>query len=88
MNIAYKLYTENKNIELVEDLVGRYFDGFTIRQGAGYYKGLKEGSLTIEVMGNEEDGVKVKRLAAKIRDANDQDCVLMTKEVLASVEFV
>ena len=47
--MLYRLFTENKNLKVVENIVSRYFEGFTILKADGYWKLIKEGSLVIEV---------------------------------------
>jgi hypothetical protein len=76
MVIRYRVHTEHVS----PALVGRYFEGFTILDAAGFYKGKPESSKVIEVLGTAEDLDKVKALALDIREQYRQAEVWITSE--------
>jgi len=84
MNKLYRLYTENKNKALITKEVSKEFEGFTVLEGAGYWKGIKESALVIEIITDEsrEGENKVDRLAHFIKILNNQENVLLTTQTL------
>lgn len=72
--MLYRLATETK--PNLATLAGVYFDGFTILQGKGYWKGQAEPSTIIEVETDDDDSVR--RLAEDIRTTNNQEAVMVT----------
>lgn len=78
----YRILTENKNRALVEAAVGSVFDGFTVYEGAGYWKGEREPCLIIEVA-NPIPELKntmrqmVEGVAEQIKRINAQEAVLI-----------
>ena len=75
--VIYKVYTEYKNTLQVIELISKYFDGFTILSGFGFWKGERESSLIIEITGDYADKSKVLKLAAEIKILNKQESVLV-----------
>lgn len=71
----YRLYTEDKGN--LAQLVTRYFEGFTILKGTGYWKGTAEPSAIIEVL--TSDAESVRSLATLIRRYNTQETVYITR---------
>ncbi len=80
----YKIYTENKNRDRIEDLVSQYYDGFTIFETTGYWKGVKENSLVIEILQTEPEGMyfNVRNLCKGIKINNNQESVLLTEQLI------
>ena len=76
--VLYTLYTEDKIG--IERIVGRHFDGFTILNARGYFRGESELSVTIEIVGTPADKAKVYALAEDIRRTNAQYSVLVTEQ--------
>lgn len=75
-----RLSTEHKNYSRLVKLCASYFDGFSIVEAEGYWKGKPESSLIIEIArtGREKDFLhRVSELAKAIRDLNKQDAVLV-----------
>ena len=69
----YRIYTEdNDNLSM---LTSQYFEGFTTYNTVGYWKGIKENSVVIEFVTNDE--YKVKRLVGKIKVENKQETMLV-----------
>lgn len=78
----YRILTENKNRALVEGAVGSVFDGFTIYEGAGYWKGEREPCLIVEIAEidpKRKSGLrgKVEAVAEQIKRVNAQEAVLV-----------
>ena len=82
--MVYRIYTENKNKADVVKLVSEQFEGFTVIEAEGYWRGQPEASLIIEIVGatprlaNEQDSI-ISALAQRIRDHNKQETVLVTR---------
>ncbi len=78
----YRIYTENKNRDRIEELVSQYYDGFTIFETTGYWKRNKEKSLVIEVLQTEPEGIyfNIRTLCESIRRENNQESVLLTEQ--------
>ena len=78
--MLYRIYTEDKNRETIVSIVSRWFDGFTLIETTGYYKGVKEKGLIIEVISEEPaDILKVQAIEQSIIRENGQECVLTVK---------
>lgn len=87
--IRYKLYTEDKNIQGIMDLLDQYFSGYTLIPGnIGVYKGQTEKSLVIDIVTDLSMEEKVRELARDIVRVNIQASVLMTKEYIESEEVL
>lgn len=81
--IRYRIYTEDKGIaacDEVASLVSKSFDGFTAYRGTGFWRGVSEHNLTIEILVDEETPGTVETLAGKIRTLLKQEAVLVTRE--------
>lgn len=74
--VVYRLYTEEYGN--LRDLTLRYFDGFTFFPTIGYYQGIREVGMVIEIIGTSDDLQKVVHLAGDIREVNNQTSVLVT----------
>ena len=84
----YQIYTEDKNYKVVEDIVAKEFTGFSIINASGFYKGVEEDALIIEIIGDlatqaSVDGLRyelerVRRTAKLIKEYNEQESVLLT----------
>jgi hypothetical protein len=72
---VYRIYTEDKNREVIERLTSARFEGFTILSSVGHWQGTKENSLVIEIL-TDRRGL-VYDLATEIKQANKQDAVLV-----------
>ncbi len=73
--MLYRILTENKNREAVEDLVGQSFPGFTSYEGLGHWQGAKENSLIIEV--DTDNHWLIRHLASDIKELNHQQAVMI-----------
>ena len=78
--MVYRIYTEDKNVSKVEEIVSRYFPGFTIITCQGYWKGEKEHSIIIEICENDVCAHnEVVAITKEIKRINDQKEVLVQK---------
>jgi hypothetical protein len=75
--VRYCIYTENKNRELIEKILDEYLDEYSIQDQIGCWKGQKEQSLKIEVLGTYQDD-NIKSIALHIKIVNCQQAVLIT----------
>jgi hypothetical protein len=80
VEMLYRIFTEDvqENHDKLTELITQFYEGFTIVRAAGYWRLQPENSLIIEIITVDEDA-KVKALAAAIRDANNQECVLVQR---------
>jgi hypothetical protein len=72
--MTYRLYTER--FANLGEIASRHFDGFTIVDSVGYWKGQREDSAIIEVVTDAPH--KIGELAEDIRTTNHQQAVLVT----------
>lgn len=75
----YRIYTEDINRETITDLVASKFDSYTFVSGRGVWQSNGEDCIIVEIIGEQWDFPDVRGIAAKIRDYNKQDSVLITR---------
>lgn len=75
--MIYRISTEDKNPELVNKLVSKKFDGFTVYHATGFWKHEQEKSLIIEIEGTESINNEVLNLCHEIKLKNQQESVLL-----------
>ena len=75
--IIYRLFTEDINRKGIENIVTKKFTGYTIIPASGYWKGIKEKSLVVEIVGNKNDKIAVDKVAQSIKQTNKQQAVLI-----------
>ncbi len=88
--VCYRLYTENKNREGFETLIGKFFQSFSIFEGVGYWEGQREDCLMIEVIDiygkneieHEEMKKQIQRLGTAIAFYNTQNQVMITRHLV------
>lgn len=85
--MLFRIFTENKNQAQVEYIVSSHFDAFTIFKATGYWKGIPEHSLVIEVSGDDIIEASIRDMCAQIKSHNEQECVLIQK-IECSQEFI
>lgn len=78
----YRIYTEDKNEQLIIELCNEYFDAYTLYYTVGYWKGKRELSLVIEIITEDmpQKYGKVQGLANEIKILNNQEAVLITEQ--------
>lgn len=72
----------------VSEVVANYFPGFTMFQATGYWGGVQECTLVIEILMPTAEAAKVPKVAKDLCMLFNQDCVLYTLEGNVSAEFV
>lgn len=70
----HRIYTEEKNKRAILDLMARSFDSFSVQPILGYYRGKKEKSIVLEVVG--ASAREICGIADKIKKMNGQTSVL------------
>jgi len=85
----YRIYTERKNLPEIERILTQAgFDGFTILDAVGFWKGKAEYSVVVEIL-TEDDAqdfhVRVHKVAKTIKRVNAQDAVLITSSKVDSL---
>jgi hypothetical protein len=83
-NCLYRIYTEDKNRDLIYALIGAYFDGFTVLHGTGFWKGQAELCLVIEIIGGPDDVEDIEILCKAIRESNAQQAVMLTVQEVSA----
>ena len=76
----YRLYTERRDLPVLEALVSGRFDGYTLYFTAGIWRGLREMSVVVEILADDSPDTvtKVRMLVADIRVSLNQQAVLWT----------
>lgn len=88
-NIGLNDKTELKQlfgIDYYINTVGNFCPNCTITQATGFYKGMRENSLKVEVFDITEE--KAEELAVTFRDVFNQECVVKTNLTTNSTVFV
>ena len=75
--MLFRIFTEYTNKEGIERAANNYFQGYTIFEGVGYWKGSKEKSLLLEVVDKPSKLETIKKLASEIKRINNQEAVLI-----------
>ena len=76
--MLYRIFTEDKKQKNIETIVNKYFPGFTIYKGQGFWRCQKENSLVIEIITDDTD-IKINKIAKEIKTKNKQQAVLVQK---------
>jgi uncharacterized membrane-anchored protein YitT (DUF2179 family) len=76
--MLYRIFTENKNHAEIEKIINKYYDGYTLIKGEGFWRLQKENSLIIEIV-TEDNESKVNAIAKEIKIANNQEAVLIQR---------
>lgn len=74
---CFRIYTEDKNQSRIKELINIGFDGFTVIRAAGYYKGVPEKAIIIEIY--TENETLIRELAKVIKKRNKQESVLVAR---------
>jgi len=75
--MIYRIMTED--IKGTDKIASRYFQGFSVRQQTGYWNGLKEKSICIEIVADQSEEPKVMELCAQLKKKNAPESALMQK---------
>ena len=92
MNLLYRIYTEyteDKAMEKAYARVSENFAGFTIIRSTGFWAGVKEDSVIIEIITSDKDkkgtNTDILAICSDIAEMNDQEAVLFTCSKVSSV---
>ena len=72
---SHRILTADINRDTVLSILSKYFDGFTVYPTLGYWKGIPEHSLVVEMIGSSYTDVL--DAAQEIKAANNQDAVIV-----------
>ncbi len=88
--IKFTIYTEDKHRRVIEVLATKYFQGFTIIPAVGFFEGVREQSVIIEILVERSTQAfkDVRNLCLEIKKHNNQESILLTKENALDTEFI
>jgi len=78
--MLYRIFTEDTGIKgrkNVASIVGKQFDGFTLLQGTGYWKGTKEKSMVVEIVARFIPRKVLNSIVDNIKTVNRQQACLV-----------
>lgn len=81
--IRYRIYTEAKNIKIMNKILSKFYTGFTVNFGIGFYKKEKENSVQITVYEKNYDlsgTPTIGRVIKLIKRINKQERVLFVRD--------
>ena len=85
--IKYEIITEDKYSGSIEEIVSKYFSGFSMSEQIGYWRGIQENSLVITIIDTKRSRYKVYRIAEMIKHHNGQEAVLVV-ETKVKVKYI
>lgn len=83
--MLYRIFTEDKQRLAIAQIVGRFFDGFTLIPAEGYWQGEQEQSLIIEIdtTGSTCPVNRINAIASEINELNNQQyCMIQEIAVI------
>lgn len=81
----FRILTEDKNREAIYAILDARIDGYTITPSIGAWKGQRENSLAIDLIGYTSYTAEI--IAAEIKAANAQESVLVL-DLTAQAKFI
>jgi len=81
----YRIYTEDKNRESIFRILDAEVDGYTVTPSIGCWKGQREASLAIDLLGIPKSVAE--SIAKQIKAANQQESVLLL-DIPVVAEFI
>ena len=88
--IKYRIYTQNKRLKWIKQVLNEFFDGYTIYKTEGYWKGITERSIVIEIIVPDNQfrwrELQIRTLVSMLKGYNKQKSVLVTKDNINIVE--
>jgi Protein of unknown function (DUF3574) len=78
--------SDSELTEFLENVVSKHFQGFTLTQATGYWKGEKEEMFRLEIIAEIEDYEKIQIIALHYKNQFKQDSV-MIEQMPTTVEF-
>lgn len=85
--VRYIIYTENKNLAGIKDILNSLFAGYSIQEQIGVWNKIEEKSLRIELLGSYRDE-DAKQACWAIKQLNNQETVALTVERLENCWFI
>lgn len=82
--VCYRIYTENKNLTTLKEIISRRFLSYTLLEAKGIWNRQEEESLIIEIIGEEVREFEINQMAKEIKACNQQEAVLITKGQIES----
>ena len=78
--MLYRIFTEDikENETAIESIINKYYEGFTLIKGEGFWRLQKENSLIIEIVTIDNDEL-ITTMAKEIKEANSQEAVLIQR---------
>jgi len=85
-----KIYTESKTDFNKNSLkiINNFYDGFTVNHSIGFWKGIQEKSIVIEVIQKNFDNNNIVKICNKIKKQNKQENVYFTIQKLEIAKLV
>lgn len=71
----YRILTEDVNRETIYSILDSYVDGYAVQSGTGSWRGIRENSIAIDLIGIDQ--TIAEQIALNIKDANKQESVLL-----------
>lgn len=78
----------NSEPSSVANIAARYFEGATVYDAFGLWRGALELSVVVEVYGDEEELKKAEQLAVELKQFFAQESVLVTASECQEVLFI
>jgi len=83
-HFIYRIFTENVNVEAIRQILAQHFKGgYTTFDGSGFWKGMKEGTIVIEIDGTSAK--KARSAAEAIKNLNKQEAVLVERHPVETI---
>ena len=82
--IKYNIYIgSNNTTKIVEeckakDIINKYFDGYTIIKTQGFWQGIPENSIIIELLEEENTADTIYKMITELREELQQNSILLT----------
>ncbi len=83
----YRIYTENKNLPVIQNLLANEVDGYTLYHAQGAWHGVKEPSIVIEVLSQDDITGTIVEVAQAIKRIGAQESVLITTQSVGTIEI-
>jgi predicted PolB exonuclease-like 3'-5' exonuclease len=81
-NVTNKMWKSFKN-----SVLDKYFEGYTIQDATGVWKGDTELTKIVTIVSFEDDLWKIQKITESYRVAFQQDCVMVVRQE-AKVDFM
>jgi len=86
---CFRVYTEDVNREVIlKEANKRFPKGFTLLSGQGYWQGIEENCLIIEIIQDKQALHTIRRFAEDIKRLNAQDAIYLTATDLTTATLI